>query len=108
MLPPGGLSLGGPTAKTDRIIWAPSIPPIDWAELHQTISVRGILEQAFQLRNGTDCTFAFGTDVQPFSGSQCIVFVVEYADGIRYGFRLPYHSRKYKHCDLLWSDELKH
>jgi aminoglycoside phosphotransferase (APT) family kinase protein len=34
--------------------------------------------------------------------------VVEYADGIRYGFRLPYHSRKSKIHDLLWSDELEH
>jgi hypothetical protein len=100
--------LGKATEKTERIIWAPSITPINWTELHQTISVPGILIQASQLRNGIDCTFAFGTDEQPFSGSQCIVFVVEYADGIRYGFRLPYHSRKWKIHDLLWSDELDH
>jgi hypothetical protein len=82
MLPLGRLSLGKATEKTGHVIWAPSIPPINWTELHQTISVPGILIQASQLRNGTGCTFAFGTDEQPFSGSQCIVFVVEYADGI--------------------------
>jgi hypothetical protein len=100
--------LGRPTAKTDHIIWAPSIPPINRTELHQTISVPSILIQASQLRNGIDCTFAFGTEEQPFSGSQCIIFVVEYADGTRYGFRLPYHSRKWKIRDLLWADELGH
>jgi hypothetical protein len=108
MLSPGGLSLGEPTEKSNHIVWAPSIPAIDWTELHQTISVRGILIQASQLRNGIKCTFAFGTDEQPFSGSQCIIFVVEYADGIRYRFRLPYQSRKSMIHDLLWSDELEH
>jgi aminoglycoside phosphotransferase (APT) family kinase protein len=107
-LPPPEALSGKATKQTDRIIWAPSIPLIDQSELHQTISVHGILAQASQLRNGTQCTFTFSTDVKPFSGGQCIVFVIEYTDGIRYAFRLPYHSRRWKTVESFWLNELEH
>jgi hypothetical protein len=100
MLPPGGLSLGGPTKKTDHIIWGPSIPPIAWTELHQTISVHGILIQASQLRNGIKCTFAFGTDEQPFSGSHFQAASVSYlwlstqmVSGIDFDYRTNLENR---------------
>jgi hypothetical protein len=94
-LPPShNSSSGNATVEINHIIWAPSIPPIDRTELHQTISIHGILIRASQLRNGIDCTFAFGSDEKQFSGGQCIIFVVQYADNIRYAFRLPYHSRE--------------
>jgi hypothetical protein len=95
------------TEQNSRIIWAPSIPSIDWNELHQTISLRGILAQASELREGKGCTFVFKSDSGPFSGSQSIIFVVEYADGTKYAFRLPYHLRKSKLRDRLLSNELE-
>jgi hypothetical protein len=95
------------TGQISRITWAPSIPSIDWTELHQTISVRGILAQASQLREGRKCTFAFQSDTRPFSGSQSIIFVVEFADSTKYAFRLPYHLRKSKIRDRLLSNELE-
>jgi hypothetical protein len=93
---------------SQTIIWAPFIPLINRTELHQTIYIHGILIQASQLRNGIDCTFAFGSDEKPFSGGQCVIFVVEYADGTRCAFRLPYHSRGWKTHYWFWSNELNH
>jgi hypothetical protein len=101
-------SSGNATIETEHIIWAPSIPLINRTELHQTIYIHGILIQASQLRNGIDCAFAFGSDEKPFSGGQCIIFVVEYADGTRCAFRLPYHSRGWKTHYWFWSNELNH
>lgn len=95
------------TEENSRIIWAPSIPSIDQSELHQTISLSGILAQASELREGRGCTFAFESHTRPFSGSQSIIFVVEYADGTKYAFRLPYHLRKSKIRDRLLSIELE-
>jgi len=79
--------------KTQPKPLTPCIPIIDQSELHHTISIRGILARASLLRDGIECIFALGTDMKPISGGQCIIFVVEYIDGVRYAFRLPYHSR---------------
>ncbi len=100
-------SLNKATEQKNRIIWAPTIPPINRSELHQTISLPGILAQASELREGRDCTFAFESDTKPFSGSQSIIFVVEYADSTKYAFRLPYHLRKSNLLDRLLSNELE-
>ncbi|KAF2467741.1 uncharacterized protein BDR25DRAFT_291722 [Lindgomyces ingoldianus] len=104
--PPLHSSSSKATEQSSRIIWAPSIPSIDWSELHQTISTRGILAQASRFREGKSCTFVFESDTKPFSGSQSIIFVVGYADSIKYAFRLPYHLRKSKNRDRLLSNEL--
>ena len=101
------LSSSKATEQNNRIIWAPSIPSIDWSELHQTIFLRGILAQASELRGGRGCTFAFESNTRPFSGSQSIIFVVEYADSTKYAFRLPYHLRESKTRDRLLSNELE-
>lgn len=93
--------------QNSLIIWAPSIPSIDWGEFHQTISLRGILAQASEFRKGTGCTFAFESDKRPFSGSQSIILVVEYADGTKYAFRLPYHLRESRIRDRLLTRELE-
>lgn len=95
------------TEHNSRLIWAPPIPPIDWNELHETISLSGILTQASELREGVTCNFCLRTDSRPFSGSQSVIFVVEYADGIKYAFRLPYHHRNSKLRDRLLSIELE-
>ncbi|KAF1958355.1 hypothetical protein CC80DRAFT_490952 [Byssothecium circinans] len=95
------------TEQNSRIIWAPSIPSIDWSELLQTISLHGILVQASGLRECKAYTFVFDSDSKPFSGSQSIIFVVGYADGVKYAFRLPYHLRKSKLRDRLLSNELE-
>lgn len=107
-LPPSCSWSSKATEQQSHIIWAPSIPSIDWAELHETISLHGLLTQASQLRQGNSCTFAFGSDTKPFSGSQSIIFVIGYADGTKYAFRLPYQLRKSKLRDLLLSNELEH
>jgi hypothetical protein len=96
------------TEQKSRIIWAPSVPAIDWSELHKTISLHGILAQASQLNKGKSCTFVFGSDAKPFSGSQSIIFVISYADSTKYAFRLPYHFRKSNLRDRLLSNELEH
>ncbi|KAG9662908.1 hypothetical protein KCU95_g5141, partial [Aureobasidium melanogenum] len=90
-----------------RIIWKRPIPNIDWTELHQTISLRGLLALASQLRDGKDCAFALESDTKPFSGGQSIIFVVEYLDSIKFAFRLPYHTRKFTIRDSLFSEELE-
>lgn len=76
--------------------------------MHQTISMRGILLQVSKLKDGTECTFAFESDVRPFSGSQSIIMVVEYSDKMKYAFRLPYHFRQSKIRDLVLATELEH
>lgn len=76
--------------------------------MHQTISIRGILLQTSKLRNGTECTFAFESDVRPVSGSQSIIMVVGYSDKMKYAFRLPYHFRQSKIRDLVLATELEH
>lgn len=93
--------------QNSRTIWAPPIPSIDWGELHQTISLRGILAQASGLREGRSCNFVFESDTKPFSGSQSLIFVVGYTDNIKYAFRLPYHQRNLKHRDGLFNIELE-
>jgi len=100
-------SLSKTTEQNSHTIWAPSIPSVDWSELHQTISLHGILTQASELREGKACSFAFKSDTRPFSGSQSIIFVVEYADSTKFAFRLPYHFRKSKIRDRLISNELE-
>jgi hypothetical protein len=101
------LSSSKVTEQESRIIWAPSVPAINWSELYQTISLHGILAQASQLNEGKDCTFVFGSATNPFSGSQSIIFVISYADSTKYAFRLPYHFRKSSLRDRLFSNELE-
>lgn len=74
--------------------------------MHQAISLRELLAQASQLRDGKDCAFALESDIKPFSGSQSLIFVVKYTDGMEYGFRPLYHARKYTIRDSLSSNEL--
>jgi hypothetical protein len=81
---------------------------INWSELYKTISLHGILAQASQFNEGKGCTFVFGSDTKPFSGCQCIIFVISYADSTKYAFRLPYHFRKSSFRDRLLSNELEH
>lgn len=90
-----------------RIIWKPPIQDIDWTELHQTTSLRGLLALATQLRDGKDCAFALGSDTKPFSGGQSIIFVGECSDSIKYAFRLPYHTCRSTTRDWLFSRELR-
>jgi hypothetical protein len=108
MAPPSLRPSSSKVTKQERIIWAPPIPSINWTELHETISLCGILTQAAQLREGKGCAFIFGSNTEPFSGSQCIIFAVNYADSTKYAFRLPYHLRKPKIRDILFSNELEH
>jgi hypothetical protein len=90
-----------------RIIWKPPIQNIDWTELHQIISLRGLSALATQSRDGKDCAFALESDTKPFSGGQSIIFVVEYSDSIKYAFRLLYHTRRSTIRDWLFSRELE-
>ncbi|KEQ58377.1 uncharacterized protein M437DRAFT_88686 [Aureobasidium melanogenum CBS 110374] len=101
-------SMSTKASKLDsKIIWNPPIPTIDLTEVHQTISLHGLLAVASQLRDGKECDFALETDTKPISGGQCIIFVVEYSDGIKYAFRLPYHTRKSTIRDSFFAHELE-
>lgn len=107
-LPPFGSSLSMATQNHSSRLWAPSIPPINQNEMYKTISMDGILAQVSQLRNGVDCTFAFESNLQPFSGSWSIIFVVQSRDGVKWAVRLPEHFRRSKISDELFRQELEH
>ena len=89
-------------------IWAPTIPPLDQIELNEVISLSGVLGEASALRAGMSCTFTSGTETNPHSGSECMIFVIEYADGGKCAFRLPYHYRKTTLLEAITSKQLDH
>ena len=96
----------GNSTNNGLTVWAPTIPIIDWDELHKTISIPGILQQAASLQQGESCDFAFNTNTSPYSGSQSLIFVVKYAkSNIKYGFRIPYHSRRFDILNLRLNSE---
>jgi hypothetical protein len=41
---------------------------------------------------GQRASFAFGTDTKPYSGKQCLVYVVTFSDNTTWAMRIPVHS----------------
>ncbi|KAK0609274.1 hypothetical protein B0T17DRAFT_546939 [Bombardia bombarda] len=57
------------------------------------IEPRNILKIVNALHyGGLSASFAFGTDTRPFSGKQCLVYVVAFPDDTKWSIRVPVHS----------------